>query len=142
MKGGKRSTTWEKGMAPKKQPGTKHSRTKLKEALGLSGWEKLEEYLTNQGPEQLIEALTELQAKNPKEFVHAFAQLLEYVKPRLQRTAIEATLREEKTLQVLNVEALSLEAAKEILRVINDVGNVPVPIDYEVQKALPMGGFK
>ncbi len=83
MRGGRRSTTWTKGTAPKKKQGAKAFKTLLKESLGLNGWEKLRAFIANEGSEKMVESLLEM---SDKDFVQAYTHLLEFVRPKLSRT--------------------------------------------------------
>lgn len=84
-RGGARSSAWKPGEAPKKEKGTKNKKTVLKEAIGLSGWSQLEDFIKNEGAERLVEAM---QALKGRDFVIAYSTLAEFVKPKLQRSTV------------------------------------------------------
>lgn len=79
------STSWTPQNAPKGKGSSKNASTKLKESLGLDGWEKLEKFLLNEGAEKLISCMMELK---PHQFVIAYDKLSEFVKPKLSRQTI------------------------------------------------------
>jgi hypothetical protein len=81
-RGGRRSTTWKKGENPVKKKGTKHTRTKIKEAIGLQNWEGLKKYIEESGSAKLMQEMNKLTGKD---FVTAYSSLLEFVKPKLAR---------------------------------------------------------
>ncbi|MGN7785192.1 hypothetical protein ACTJIJ_11725 [Niabella sp. 22666] len=82
---GRNQTSFTSKTAPKGKGSSKNTKTKIIEAIGLSGWEKLESFLLNEGAEKLCESLSKLK---PKDFVVAFDKLTEYVKPKLSRQTI------------------------------------------------------
>lgn len=87
-KGGKRSTTWQKGRDPRfnKKKGTKHKSTIVKEQLGTN-WERLCEYLVQEGSEKAHKELSKLDKTS---FLKYYLQLVEFTKPKLTRTTIDA----------------------------------------------------
>lgn len=92
------STTFTSDTAPKGNKGKKHNSTKVKEAAGLSGWAKLEDYLLNKGAEDLVNNMSALK---PAQQVIAYQALAEFVKPKLSRT--ELTGKDGKDL-VINIK--------------------------------------
>ena len=87
-RGGRKSTTWSKGRDPRfnKPKGSKHAITKLKEQLGQN-WENLAQYLVQEGAEK---AFKELKKLDKTSFLKYYLQLVEFIKPKLTRTTIEA----------------------------------------------------
>jgi hypothetical protein len=83
-RGGRRSSTWPKGEKPKyvRQKGSKNKKTLVKEALGLTGWDALKEFIEGKGAEKLI---VEMKKLNGKTYVNAMQAMSEYVKPKLRR---------------------------------------------------------
>lgn len=86
--GGRRSTTWSKGRDPKfnKPKGSKHAVTKVKEQLG-SSWDELARYLVEEGADK---AFLELSKLDKTSFLKYYLQMVEYAKPKLTRTTIDA----------------------------------------------------
>lgn len=84
MAGGKTGTTWAAGQKPpvKKPKGAKSRATKVKEALGLTGWERMCQYILNEGADKYVE---ELQKLKGKDFHVSYNALSEFVKPKLSR---------------------------------------------------------
>lgn len=82
----KTSTSFTKQTAPKGKGAAKHIKTRVKEAIGLDGWDKLCTYIKTEGAAKLT---TELSTLKGKDFINAYSALAEYVKPKLQRTTIE-----------------------------------------------------
>lgn len=85
MRGGKRSTSFTSETAPKGKGGAKHDSTKVKESLGLTGWERLCDYILKDGADKYVE---EMQKLKGKDFHIAYNSLTEYVKPKLNRTTL------------------------------------------------------
>lgn len=85
----KTSTTWGPGTNPKGKGSSKNNKTKIKEAIGLSGWEALCEYLKTAGSDKLQIEMDKLKGKD---YVNAFSSLNEYVKPKLNRTTVDGEL--------------------------------------------------
>lgn len=85
---GRVSSTWKKGEKPpvSKPKGSKHKRTLVKEALGIKNWKDLEGWIDNDGIKKFITEAKKLKGKN---YVYALSAILEYVKPKLQRTTHE-----------------------------------------------------
>ena len=54
----------------------------VKERLGLTGWEKLCDYILNDGAKKYV---TEMQKLKGKDFHVAYNALTEFVKPKLSR---------------------------------------------------------
>lgn len=75
------STTFKKGTAPKGRTG-KNKATLAKEAIGLTGWDRLTEFLLNEGAEKMIANMGGLK---PAQYAIAFQALAEFVKPKLSR---------------------------------------------------------
>jgi hypothetical protein len=86
-RGGKRSSTWEKGKKPpvKRPKGSKNKRTILKEAIGLKNWDQLKGFVETHGLEKCIKELSKMKAGS---YVYAFLALTEFVKPKLARTEV------------------------------------------------------
>lgn len=85
-RGGIRSTSFKKGQNPICKKGTKHRKTKVKEAMGLTGWEKLCNYILNEGADKYVE---EMQKLKGKDFHTAYNALTEFVKPKLTRQEVK-----------------------------------------------------
>lgn len=85
----KTSTSFTKLTAPKGKGGAKQSKTKIKEELGLTGWESLCEFIKTDGAGKLQQELLKLDGKD---FVNAFSSLIEFVKPKLNRTTVEGEI--------------------------------------------------
>ena len=86
------STTFKKGSAPKGRTG-KNKATLVKEALGLTGWDRLTEFLLNEGADKMVENIQQLK---PSQYSVAFQALAEFVKPKLSGS--ELTGKEGKDL--------------------------------------------
>lgn len=84
-KGGVRSTSFKKGSAPVKAKGTKHKKTRLKEAIGLKNWDTLTSFIETDGAGKLVTEMKKLTGKN---YVVAYGMLAEFVKPKLARTTL------------------------------------------------------
>lgn len=82
----KNATSFTKATAPKGKGASKHKKTKIKEAIGLNGWENLCDYIKTDGSKKLQEEMAKLKGKD---FVMAFSTLVEFVKPKLSRTTLE-----------------------------------------------------
>lgn len=82
----KTSTSFTKDTAPKGKGAGKHRKTKIKEAIGLDGWENLCTYIKTDGADKLKQELGKLKGKD---FVMAFSTLIEFVQPKLSRTTLE-----------------------------------------------------
>ena len=83
-RGGIRSTSFKKGEGGKPL-GAKNQTTKVKEAIGLTGWEALCEFIKNDGADKFMEEMMKLKGYS---YINAYATLAEYVKPKLARTVI------------------------------------------------------
>lgn len=83
MAAGRTKGTWTKGTNPVKKKGTKARKTILKESLGLKGWEKLNSFLQHEGAEKMVKTMANL---SEKDFAWAYGQMLEFIKPKLNRT--------------------------------------------------------
>lgn len=92
------------------QKGYKKKSTKLKEAIGLSGWQRLQDYLLNEGADKLVDSLQQL---SPKDFVIAYNALGDFVKPRISRTTVLGDKNEPLTLRVAYKPEKGLENAQE-----------------------------
>jgi hypothetical protein len=103
-RGGKRSTSFTSETAPKGRGASKHRVTKIKEAIGLSGWERLCEYIKNEGADKLVVEMAKLSGKD---YINALSTLAEYVKPKLQRTTLVGD--PDQPLQVNSMDNLSFE---------------------------------
>ena len=82
MRGGRKTTTWTKETAPKPKKGRKARKTIIKEALGLTGWEKLKSYLENDGAEKMMETMSKMSGRD---FATAYNQMADYIRPKLTR---------------------------------------------------------
>ena len=65
-----------------KPKGVQNKDTKVKQSLGLDNWNKLCEYVTNEGALKYIDTLEQL---DQKDYIIAFNAILEYIKPKLIR---------------------------------------------------------
>lgn len=63
-----------------------NKKTLIKKAIGLDGWDKFKSYVEKKGAEKL---LTEMNKLKGRDYVVAYSQLLEFVKPKLNRTTLE-----------------------------------------------------
>ena len=81
----KSSTSFTPATAPKGKGGCKHKKTILKESIGLDGWENLCNFLKGEGSDKLKVEINKLKGKD---YVLAITQLVEFVKPKLQRTTL------------------------------------------------------
>lgn len=77
-------TTWKKGEKPpvSKPKGAKSRSTKVKEALGLTGWERMCDYILNEGADKYV---AEMEKLTGKDYHIAYNALTEFVKPKLSR---------------------------------------------------------
>jgi hypothetical protein len=82
------STSFSKGNKGKPK-GTKHTTTLIKEKLGLSTWETMGEWLMNEG---LDRYKLEMESLSGKDFIFAHNTLVEYFKPKLNRTTLDGGL--------------------------------------------------
>lgn len=92
------STTWKKGQNPTRKKGQKGKATLVKEQIGLTGWEAFCQYIKTDGSDKLLEEMSKL---SQKDYVIAFGQLAEYVKPKLNRTTVDGELNHKVTSTVL-----------------------------------------
>ena len=83
-KGGLRSTSFKKGIATKPK-GAKHTTTKVKEAIGVNNWQELGQWMETHGLQKYIDNMANMK---PKEYAIAYSTLLEYIKPKLNRTTL------------------------------------------------------
>lgn len=86
---GKTSTSWGPGTNPKGKGSSKNTKTKIKEELGLTGWDALCQYIKTEGSDKLQQEMAKL---NGKDYVNALSALIEYVKPKLNRTTVDGNL--------------------------------------------------
>jgi len=84
-RGGIRSTSFKKGSNPIKAKGTKHRKTRLKEAIGLQNWDALTKFIEGDGAGKLVKEMKKLTGRN---YVIAYGTLAEFVKPKLARTTL------------------------------------------------------
>jgi len=84
---GKTSTTYKPGQG--KPKGTKDGKTLLKEKVGLSTWETMGEWLMNEGLDRYKQ---EMESLRGKDFIFAHNTLVEYFKPKLNRTTLDGGL--------------------------------------------------
>ena len=82
------STSFKKG-APGKPKGAKNESTLIKEKVGLSTWETMGEWLLNEG---LDRYKIEMEKLKGKDYIFFFITLVEYFKPKLNRTTHEGTI--------------------------------------------------
>jgi hypothetical protein len=102
---GKTNTSFKKGERRVLRPkGLKETSTLVKESLGLTGWERMCQYIKNEGADKYIETLHELSGK---EFVIAYNAMTEFVKPKLARTEIAGD--KENPIEVSVVKGLTFE---------------------------------
>lgn len=96
-------TTWPKGQkSPTHRPkGAKNKRTVLLEAIGLTGWENLQQYIEKEGTEKLI---AELQKLKGKDFVQAMGSILDYFKPKQKRKTLTVNHRQDLEGAPINFE--------------------------------------
>jgi hypothetical protein len=104
MRGGKRSTSFTSETAPKGHGGSKHMTTKIKESIGLTGWERLCSFIKNEGADKYVETLSALKGRD---FVIAYNSMTEYVKPKLQRHTVGGD--PENPIQINSIEGLTFE---------------------------------
>lgn len=69
-----------------KPKGAKSNKTIVKEQIGLSTWESMAQWLVNEGLDRYKEQLQNLKGKD---YVYAHTTLMEYFKPKLNRTTLE-----------------------------------------------------
>lgn len=112
-KGGRVSTTWEKGKKPpvQKPKGAISRKTKIKQALGIKNWKELEGWVDKDG---IVKFVNELQKLKGKDYVYAMGVILEFVKPKLNRTALVGD--PEKPISI----SVSREKAKEINKMLDE----------------------
>lgn len=65
-----------------KPKGAVMAATKVKQNIGLDNWQRLCDYVTNEGAVKYIDTLEEL---GQKDYIIAFNAILEYIKPKLIR---------------------------------------------------------
>lgn len=93
--------------------GTKQKKTRLKESLGLSNWQKLRSFIENEGAEKLVDEMLKLSGK---EFITAYGTLAEYVKPKLQRTTVVGDPNAPLIQSNVDVTKLPTEALEAIVK--------------------------
>lgn len=98
-RGGIRSTSFKKGQNPTRKKGAKSRSTKVKEKMGLTGWERLCNYILTDGADKYVE---EMQKLKGKDFHVAYNALTEFVKPKLTRQ--EMSVKAAVTLSDATVE--------------------------------------
>ncbi len=74
---------------PRKPKGTKDGKTLIKEKVGLTSWDTMCNMIVNEGIDKYIEELFKLKGKD---FIFGYTALIEYVKPKLQRTSIDGNI--------------------------------------------------
>lgn len=84
----KTSTSFQKGNKGK-QDGTKAVKTLLKEKVGLTTWETMGDWLLNEGLDRYKAEMLTLKGKD---FIFAHNTLVEYFKPKLNRTTHDGTI--------------------------------------------------
>ena len=65
-----------------KPTGAVSTATKIKQSVGVDNWQRLCDYVTNEGAVKYIDTLEEL---GQKDYIIAFNAILEYIKPKLIR---------------------------------------------------------
>lgn len=88
---GKTSGSFKKGEGGNRK-GIKNKKTQFIESIGLDSWEKLQQSVLNKGAEKAVDELMNLKGS---QYVLAYLQLLEYVKPKLARTDSNINLKAE-----------------------------------------------
>lgn len=63
----------------------KNKKTILKEAIGISGWDRLQQYILTEGSEKMLKEMNSLKGGS---YGFAFREMAEYFKPKLARTEI------------------------------------------------------
>jgi len=96
------STSWTKETAPKGKGARKNKKTIIKEAIGLSGWERLEDFLLNEGADKLCDNILQLK---PKEYVMAYEKLSEFIKPKLSRATVVGEKDNPVSIQIVKTYA-------------------------------------
>lgn len=100
------STTFTKKSAPKGKGSAKRTSTKIKEAIGLDGWENLCSYIKTEGSSKLQEEMSKLKGKD---YITAFSSLVEYVKPKLQRTTVAGDPESPLQMNIIFNQAIGCE---------------------------------
>lgn len=93
----KTSTSFKKGNEGK-PPGTKHLKTRLKEQIGVSTWEQVGDWLTNEGLERYKEELGKLEGKD---YIFGHNAMMEFFKPKLNRLTVDGELEHKGTVQTI-----------------------------------------
>jgi hypothetical protein len=65
--------------------GAKNKKTILKEAIGLSGWDRLAEFVLTEGSDKMIRELKTLKGGS---YGFAYREMVEFFKPKLARTEV------------------------------------------------------
>lgn len=105
----KTSTSFKKGdKRPRKPVGTKDKKTLLKEKVGLSTWEKMAGWLVEEGMERYKQEMESLEGKD---FIYAHTTLMEYFKPKLNRTTLEGG---GKPIEIINLSKLSNDELRKL----------------------------
>lgn len=97
------STSFTKETAPKGKGGSKHTKTKIKEKLGLTGWDRLCLFIVTDGADKLQEEMLKLEGKD---YVNSLGSLVEFVKPKLNRTTLEGDVNVNLRKIVIHIEPL------------------------------------
>ena len=71
--------------APKGKGRAKSIPNQVKDAIGLTNWKGLKEWAEGPGISKCIE---EIETLKGDKYVYAYATILEYIKPKLQRTTL------------------------------------------------------
>lgn len=66
-----------------KAKGTVSKATRVKQEIGADSWQRLCEYVVNEGADKYIQTLEEL---DKKDFIVGFNAIIEYIKPKLIRS--------------------------------------------------------
>lgn len=77
---------------PGRPKGAKGKKTETLEAVGLDTWRSIQEFITTEGAEKWIEEIRQLDGK---EYIQAYTTMLEYFKPKLARTEVQAEVKAE-----------------------------------------------
>lgn len=109
-RGGKRTTSFTKATAPKKKKGTKNRRTVVKQAIGIENWNQLQNWLETTG---IQKATKELHKLKGRAYIMAYEALLEYVKPKLQRTTLVGDPKQ--PISTIDLSSFTFEQLKELI---------------------------
>ncbi len=75
-----------------KTKGTKHNVTIIKEAVGLSSWEKLQDFMLNKGLDKFIDEISNMKGAA---YSINYLQMVEYFKPKLARVDSNVNIKGE-----------------------------------------------